>query len=67
MDRVASNDQTRAHIESGCDRVVTSCIQLTFSNARVERGEQRVEQSIDLLARSRIRLSQARRTLTGAV
>ena len=63
MDHVASTDQARARIAHTRSMVVSSWIAISFSEHRSNRHAARVERTIDRLARSRIRLSQARRSL----
>ena len=62
-DHVALRDQSQARVAHTRSLVVDSWIKLSFSQDRTERQEQRVQQSIERVARSRIRLAEARRTL----
>jgi len=63
MDHVAHRDQLRARIDTSWGTLVVSCIQLTLAHHRAARQPDVVERTINRMAWSRIRLSEARRTL----
>jgi len=63
IDRVAASDQTRAHIEGGNNHIAASIRRLDDTLDRVADGEQRIDLSIDCVARSMVKVALARRSL----
>jgi hypothetical protein len=63
IDRVAASDQTKAHIEDGKSHIAASLRRVDDTLDQLADGDQRVDLSIDCVARSTVKLTLARRSL----
>ena len=63
IDRVAAIDQTKAHIDDSKSHIAASLRRVDDTLDRLADGDDRVDLSIDCVARSMVKLTLARRSL----